>query len=152
MTCNFKEPSSFRVICVLSCVTCVYHAQYLIITHNTLSLRTIPYHYLVSVHVCICVYHMCVYVCITRNTHTSLSSCLCAYVYMCVCVCVYICVCVCVCIYVCVSVCVYVYHTMIVCIYVYTCITHITSSPSCLCVYVCIRVSHNICAHMRTHM
>ena len=47
-----------------------------------------------------CVYEMCMYVCV----------CMCVCVYVCVCVymCVYVYVCVCVCVYVCVCVCVYV--------------------------------------------
>ena len=64
---------------------------------------------------------VCVYVCMWY-------VCMCVCVYVCMCVCVYVCMCVCV--YVCMCVCVYV----CMCVFVYVCM--------CVCVYVRIRCSY----------
>ena len=77
--------------------------------------------YVLCVYVCMCV---CVYVCMYVCMYVCI--CVCVYVCMCICmyvrVCMYVCMCVCVCMYVCICVCVYIY------MYVYVCV--------CVCMYV----------------
>ena len=74
------------------------------------------------------------------------------------CVCVYVCVYVCVCVYMCVYVCICVYMCVYVCICVYTCVyVCACCSLSCvlcgyMCVFVCVCVHVCICVYMRVYV
>ena len=71
---------------------------------TTLNSQRSVYILLVSMCVHVCVYYVCMYVCICLHVYVILCMCVC----VCVCVCVYVCMCVCVCVCVCVCACTYV--------------------------------------------